>query len=190
MVRKLLLTLHVTSSVGWIGAVVAFFGLSVIGLTSDVPATVRGAYLVMAPAAWYVLIPLALASLATGVIVSLVTPWGLLRHYWVIFKLLITAFATLVLFTYMPTFRQMAAAAADPTLPLESVRNPSPIVHSVLALVILLIATVLGIYKPPAAVGDPRTPGWVKVFGSIAVLVGAAYVLAHLAGGPARHMAH
>ena len=45
--RKLTLAVHVTSSVGWLGAVTVFLGLSVVGLTSDDAATVRGAYLVM-----------------------------------------------------------------------------------------------------------------------------------------------
>jgi hypothetical protein len=45
--RKLALTTHVTASVGWLGAVIAFLALSVAGLTSQDPQTVKGAYLVM-----------------------------------------------------------------------------------------------------------------------------------------------
>ena len=45
--RKLALTTHVVSSVGWLGAVIAFLALSVAGLTSQDPQTVRGAYLLM-----------------------------------------------------------------------------------------------------------------------------------------------
>jgi uncharacterized membrane protein len=141
--RKLALTAHVTSSVGWIGAVVVFVGLAVVGLTSQDGQTVRGAYLVMEPAAWFVLVPFAFASLFTGLVMSLGTTWGLFRHYWVVFKLLITAFATLVLLIYMETFRRMASVAANQAADLNAVRNPSPLVHSVLALLILLVATVL-----------------------------------------------
>jgi hypothetical protein len=47
---------HVASSVGWLGAVVVFLAVAVIGLTSQDPQTVRGAYLVMEPAAWFVLV--------------------------------------------------------------------------------------------------------------------------------------
>jgi hypothetical protein len=95
--RRLLLTAHVTSSVGWIGAVCVFLALAGIGLTSQSADTVRGAYLVMDRAAWLALVPFAIASLISGVVVALTTPWGLFRHYWVVFKLLITAFATVVL---------------------------------------------------------------------------------------------
>jgi hypothetical protein len=45
--RKLALTTHVTASVGWLGAVIAFLALSIAGLTSQDPQTVQGAYLVM-----------------------------------------------------------------------------------------------------------------------------------------------
>jgi hypothetical protein len=146
--RRFTFTTHVTSSIGWIGAVVVFLALAVIGLTSEDEATVRGAYLVMAPAAWFVLVPLAHASLFSGIILSLGTPWGLIRHYWVAVKLAITVFSTVILIIYMGTFRQMAGVAADPVVALDVVRNPSPVVHATLALLLLLAATVLAIYKP------------------------------------------
>jgi hypothetical protein len=146
--RKLALTVHVTSSVGWLGAVLAFLALAVVGLTSQDAQTVRGVYLVMEPAAWLVLVPLAFASLLTGLVQSLGTTWGLFRHYWVLFKLLITVFATVVLLIYMGTFRYMAGVAADPSADLGVVRNASPGLHAVLALLVLLVATVLAVYKP------------------------------------------
>src|ERR671916_2640913 len=92
--RRVIFTTHVTSSVGWIGAVLVFLALAAIGLSSEDERTVRGAYLVMAPAAWFVLVPLAHASLLSGIVLSLGTTWGLFRHYWVVLKLLITVFAT------------------------------------------------------------------------------------------------
>ena len=146
--RKLALTAHVTASVGWIGAAVAFLALAVVALVADDPQTVRGAYLVMEPAAWAVLVPLAVASLLTGVVSSLGTSWGLIRHYWVVVKLVITAFATAVLLMYMETFAYLADRAADPGLDLPAVRNPSPALHAALALMVLLVPMVLSVYKP------------------------------------------
>jgi hypothetical protein len=157
--RKLALTAHVTCSVGWVGAVIVFQGLALIALLSRDPQAVRGAYLVMEPAAWFVLLPFALASLLTGLVSSLGTKWGLFRHYWVVFKLAITVIATVILLTYMETFAVMASMAADPDAELGMVRNPSPLLHASLALVALLVATVLGIYKPQGV-----TPyGWRKL---------------------------
>ena len=146
--RRFTFTTHVTSSVGWVGAVFVFVALAAIGLTSQDERTVRGAYLVMAPAGWFVLVPLAHASLVSGIALSLGTPWGLIRHYWVALKLVITAFSTVILVIYMGTFRQMAGVAADPLVELGLVRNPSPLVHAILALALLIAATVLAVYKP------------------------------------------
>ena len=146
--RRFTVTTHVTSSVGWVGAVLAFLALAVIGFTSEDEVKVRGEYLLMAPAAWFVLVPLAHASLLSGIVLSLGTLWGLFRHYWVVLKLGITVFATVILLIYMGTFRQMAGVAADPVMDYAVVRNASPIVHAILALILLFAATVLGIYKP------------------------------------------
>ena len=57
-------------------------------------------------------------------------------------------FSTIVLLIYMETFGQMAGIAADLSVGLGLVRNPSPIVHATLALVVLFVATVLALYKP------------------------------------------
>ena len=146
--RKLALTAHVTTSVGWLGAVVAFLGLAIVGLTSRDAATVRAVYLVMEPGARFVLVPLAVASLVIGIAQSLGTPWGLFRHYWVICKLLMTVFATVVLLMYVQTLRALAGVAADPSADLEAVRSPSPALHAGLALLLLVGTTVLAVYKP------------------------------------------
>src|SRR5688572_11867948 len=103
-VRRFALMTHVSTSVGWMGAAFVFLAHAVIGLTSDDPQVVRGVYLVMEPAAWLALVPLALAALLSGIVQSLGTTWGLFRHYWVVFKLLITTLATVILLIYMATF--------------------------------------------------------------------------------------
>ena len=130
--RKLALTAHVTSSVGWLGAVVAFLALSIAGLTSQDPQMVRGAYLVMELTGWVVLVPLSLASLLTGLVCSLGSIWGLFRHYWVLFKLLINVVATMVLLLYMQTLDYLADVAAAASLSSEpsGLRSLSPVLHA------------------------------------------------------------
>jgi hypothetical protein len=149
--RKLALTAHVTASVGWLGAVVAFLALSVAGLASQDAQTVRGAYLVMELTGWVVLVPMSLASLLTGLVCSLGSVWGLFRHYWVLFKLAINAVATIVLLLYMQTLDHLgdvAAATALSSGELRVLRSPSPVLHAATALLLLLVATTLAIYKP------------------------------------------
>ncbi len=146
--RKLVLTAHVTSSVGWLGAVAGFLALAVVGLSSQDDRTVRGAYLVMEVAAGFVLVPFAFASLLTGLVQSLGTEWGLFRHYWVVFKLLMNVFASIVLLLYMQTLSYLAGVASDSSADLGVVRNPSPVLHAGAALLLLLVAVTLSVYKP------------------------------------------
>jgi hypothetical protein len=150
--RKVAVTAHVTASVGWLGAVVAFLALSVAGLTSQNPQTVRGAYLAMELTGWAVLVPFSLASLLTGLVCSLGSTWGLFRHYWVLFKLVINVVATTVLLLYMQTLDYLGDVAARTTTEvpgeLGELRDPSPTLHAAAALLLLLVATTLAIYKP------------------------------------------
>jgi hypothetical protein len=149
--RKVVLTAHVMSSVGWFGAIAVFLALGAVGLTSQDSQTVRAAYLAMEPAAWFALVPLAFASLLTGLVQSLGTTWGLFRHYWVLFKLLINVAAIVVMLMYMQTLSYLAGVAAQTTLSSDDLgvlRTPSVVLHSVLALLLLLVATVLAVYKP------------------------------------------
>jgi hypothetical protein len=150
--RRLTLTTHVTASVGWLGAVMAFLALSVAGLTSQDPQTVQGAYVAMELTGWVVLVPLSLASLATGLVCSLGSAWGLVRHYWVMFKLVINLVATIVLLLYMQTLQHLgdvaAAAMALSVTGLRGLSDPSPALHATAALLLLLAATTLAIYKP------------------------------------------
>jgi len=157
--RKLALTAHVTSSVGWMGAVACFLALAVVGLTAGDDPAARAAYVAMKTTTWAVIVPLCLASLVTGVIESLGTPWGLLRHDWVVAKLVLTLLATVVLLAHTQPIGLLAHAAARATVPgdLHSIRIQL-LVDAAAALFVLLLATVLAIYKPRG-----MTPyGWRK----------------------------
>lgn len=147
--RKLALTAHVTSSVGRMGAVACFLALAVAGLTGGEDQAVRAAYVAMKTTTWAVIVPLCLASLATGVIESLGTPWGLFRHYWVVAKLVLTLLATVVLLAHTQPIGLLAHAAARATLAgdLHSIRVQL-LVDAAAALFVLLMATVLAVYKP------------------------------------------
>ena len=139
--RKFALTAHVTSSVGWLGAVAGFLALAVAGLTSQDAQMVRAAYLAMELTAWFVIVPLALASLLTGLVQSLGTTWGLFRHYWVLAKLLITVFATIVLLLQMKPIGYVAGVAAETTLSRADLRAAriELVVHAAAGLLVLLV---------------------------------------------------
>jgi hypothetical protein len=149
-VRKLALTAHVVSSVGWLGAVAAFLALAVAGVTSTHAPMVRGAYLAMECTGWFVIVPLSLASLLTGLIQSLGTEWGLLRHYWILVKLVLTVLATLVLLVHMQPIGDVAAVAAERSLSSADLARLriQLIADAGAALLVLLGATVLSVFKP------------------------------------------
>jgi hypothetical protein len=148
--RKFALTAHVASSVGTLGAVVVFLALALAGLTSADAQTVRASYIVMEPIAWRVIVPLILGSLTTGIIQSLGTPWGLFRHYWVVIKLLVTIFVAVVLFLQLGLISEMANAAATKEFSRGFLWDArlSLAIHAGAGLLVLLVPTVLSVYKP------------------------------------------
>ena len=153
---KLTLTIHVSASVGWLGAIAAFLAVAITGLTTRDSSMVRAAYQGMDWIGWFVLVPLSFASLLSGLIQALGTPWGLFRHYWVIFKLLINVLANAVLLAYM--FELSAAVSMLARMDAGQLRSTSPVLHASAALLLLLVAVVLSIYKPRGV-----TPyGWRK----------------------------
>jgi len=148
--RKFTLTAHVAFSVGWLGAVAGFLALAVASLTSQDAQTVRAAYLAMELTAWFVIAPLSLASLLTGLVQSLGTTWGLFRHYWVVAKLLINVLATIALLMWLPSIRYLAGVAAKTTLSSVDLGGPQTeaVIRAGGALLLLLAATAIAVYKP------------------------------------------
>lgn len=148
--RKLALAVHLAVSVGWIGAVAAYTALDLAAYTSDDPQALRAAYIGMGWIAGSVIVPLALMSLATGLLVSLGTKWGLLQHWWVLISLLLTSFAAVVLMVEVGTINTHAAVAGRATTSDAELRAlGSTLVHSVGGTLVLLVVLVLNVYKPP-----------------------------------------
>ena len=148
--RKFALTVHVIASVGWFGAVAAFLALAVTGVSSDDPQIARAAYLAMDLTTRFVIVPFALASLLSGIIQSLGTPWGLFRHYWVLLKFFITLLSTLLLLVHTRPIGMLAEIAREKPLAAAGMHHlqVQMLADSAAALLILLIATALAVYKP------------------------------------------
>jgi hypothetical protein len=149
-VRKFALTAHVTVSVGWLGAVAGFLALAIAGLSSADAQLVRAAYLTMELTGWFVIVPLSLASLLTGILQGLGTRWGLFQHYWVLFKLVINLLATIILLVHMQPISYLAGVAAETTLASADLRGLrlQIVFDAGAALLVLIVATTLAVYKP------------------------------------------
>ena len=148
--RKLALTTHVTSSVGWLGSVAAFLALAIAGLGSEDSQMVRAAYLAMHLTTWFVIVPLSVASLLTGLVESLGTTWGVFRHYWVVTKLLLTTLATIILLVHTQPIGRVALVAAQTPLASGDLRQVrlQLVGDAAAALFVLLVTTALSVYKP------------------------------------------
>ena len=145
--RKFMLTVHLTCSVGWIGAVVAYLALGVSAVTSEEAQTVRAAWIAMELTGWFAIVPMALASLLTGLVMALGTPWGLFRHYWVLFSFVLTIVANVVLLLHMPDVSVLADVAQEAE-GASLAGLGGDLLHPGLGLVVLLVITVLNVYKP------------------------------------------
>ena len=147
--RNLVLAIHLTISVGWIGAIAAYLSLDVAAATSHDPQTLRVSYVGMGLIVTTVIVPFAIGSLLTGVIISLGTKWGLIRHWWVTISLVLTLIATAVLLIETGTVAAYAAVAADPATSADELRSlGSTLVHSIGGALVLLGVLVLNVYKP------------------------------------------
>ena len=109
-----------------------------------------GAYLAMELTGWFVIVPLSLASLLTGVVLSLGTTWGLFRHYWVLAKIVVTMPAIALLLLHRQPINRVARVAAETTLTRADLGGLriQLVAYAAAALVVLLVATVLSMYKP------------------------------------------
>jgi hypothetical protein len=145
--RRAVLSVHVICSVGWIGAAVAYLALGIAAELSKQPGTVRAAWIAMELTGWYVILPAAGLAVLTGLVISLGTQWGLLRHYWVLFALVLSTLSLVVLVLHMPTVTSMAdqARTIDDT---SAATLGGDILHPALGLVVLIVVAVLNIYKP------------------------------------------
>jgi hypothetical protein len=202
-VRRFALTTHVTASVGWFGAVAVFLSLAVAGLASQNPQTVRAAYLSMELATWAVIVPLSVAALLTGIIQSVGTTWGLFRHYWVVAKLALTVLATIILLVHTQPIGRVAAVAAERVLSSADLHQLriQLVADAGAALLALLVATTLSVYKPWGMTSYARRVGavltvegtatgpspWVPLWLLGIVIVVALFVALHLANGGLHH---
>jgi hypothetical protein len=96
---------------------------------------------------WFVIVPLALAALLTGLVMALGTPWGLFRHYWVVITLVLTILSTAVLLLHMPTVSALAGAARVAN-GADLVGLRGDLLHAGGGLLVLLVVTALNVYKP------------------------------------------
>ncbi len=194
--RRLMLTAHITFSVGWLGAVAGFLALSIAALTSQDADMVRSAYLAMNLIGLSIIVPLSLAALVTGLVQSLGTEWGLFRHYWILTKFVLTIVA--IFFLLLHQFGAVAeaarrvSAAAPGTFPEVGQLGTKLVVVAGLAILVLLVITTLSVFKPwgktrnwcpqqqPTA--NAGLSGRLRILLAVICVIVAGFLVLHFAG--------
>ena len=140
--RKLVLTVHVITAVGWLGVDLVLLTFGISGLAGADPELVY-------PAQSYIgrvlFTPLSALVWLVGVVNALFTPWRLLKHWWVLVKLLVTTLMLcLVLFLLYPAL----SGAGDLAGALPQRDRINLVVAPSVSTSLLIFATVLSTYKP------------------------------------------
>lgn len=144
--RRVSLVLHVVASAGWLGLTLGLLALGLTAATTGSAVTVEASVRAMKLFADRLLLPLAFLTLATGLLLSLGTQWGLARHRWVYTKFWLTlATTTATAFALRPGVNAaVASVAAGEGLPDAGDVLMGPVV----SLTAYLFMTVISVLKP------------------------------------------
>jgi hypothetical protein len=139
------LTLHVAVSVGWLGGAFTMIVLGVGAMRTGDPALRHAAYVAAHLGDRAVMIPASLLALLTGLLSSLGTPWGLIRHYWVLTKLVLTIGVMLFGAFYLSQWVKQAVAVPAGTAP--GILGWQIVLSGVATFSVLFINTILSVFK-------------------------------------------
>ncbi|MGC4809730.1 hypothetical protein ACLQ29_04270 [Micromonospora sp. DT228] len=157
MARKVWLTLHVGIGVGWLGISTGMLLLAVTGATADSHELQHGAYLLLGRFDIFLAIPSAFLAIVTGVVVSLGTPWGLLRHRWVLAKLVIALALPFLAGFEGPWIEELEARSAPGLI--ETGTTGMLLIGAMgLFAALLWTATILSVFKPGGRTRWGRRP--------------------------------
>lgn len=140
--RKALTTVHIVSSVALLGQELVLVVLALVAIRSTDPSLVRGVYTLLGILVPSVGIPLFLVALVSGVVLSLRTRWGLLRHYWVIAKLVLLLATALMGALWVSPYAEQLIS--DPRPGWQAAHLAGVLTQ----LSALTVATALSVYKP------------------------------------------
>lgn len=152
--RKAVLVVHVAASVSWLGLSLGLLTLAATAVTTSDPALVRGSYLAAGRFGEVLFAPVSVIAFATGVVLALGTKWGLVRHWWVLAKFVLTLVPLILTFLSLrPGLAVLAEAANTMTdADLASFANSADAINMVVApsvaSTMYLSSTILSVTKP------------------------------------------
>ncbi|NUS84279.1 MAG: DUF2269 domain-containing protein [Streptomyces sp.] len=144
--RRALLVVHVVVSVGWLGLTLCLLALGIAGAASGSADTAEAAYRAMKIFGDWLIAPISLASLLSGVALSLGTPWGLARYRWVYIKFWLTVPAAGA--SIFALRAEIASAAGDASAGRAVPSTVDLVIAPSVALGVYLFLTAISVLKP------------------------------------------
>jgi hypothetical protein len=135
--HRVVLTAHILTSAGWFGAAVVVAALLGVAGASDGAAS-PALYRAVHTSIW-VTVPLGVGAVVTGIVLGVITKWGVVRYRWVVAKELL---ALAVIATDLVLLGPSAADALHG-------RADAPLLQPAIAhCIVLTVATALSVFKP------------------------------------------
>jgi hypothetical protein len=152
--RKSVMVLHAITGIGWMGVDIALFVLLITARTTDDATLVVSGFNAIRIIVPVAVPPLSLGILVTGLILGWGTPWGLVRHWWVLVKLILSLIMTVLVFlSLVPAASSIPVLSATP-MSADAVRAglgslPTQLMFPpIVSFLMLGVATILSIFKP------------------------------------------
>ncbi|OEU96147.1 hypothetical protein AN216_22170 [Streptomyces oceani] len=136
---------HVIVSVGWLGLTLCLLTLAIAGATSEASTTDEMAYRAMRTFSDWLLAPLALLTALSGLVLSLGTPWGLARHWWVWIKFVLTL---ALIAASLLALRGVIGHAADQVAAGAEVHAQDLVMGPAVSLTAYVFLTAISVLKP------------------------------------------
>ena len=149
--KQSVLAVHIATAVGLFGVDLCLVLLGALGLAGVQPQRLYPAASLIAA---LLLRPLALAALATGILLAFLTGWRLFAYWWTTIKLAIAAaLLSAAIFILLPAFEAAASAAAMEISP----ENRLPLfLAPAIASALLAVAIGLSVFKPQWRLNQTR----------------------------------
>ncbi|MFI0410799.1 hypothetical protein [Actinomadura sp. 3N508] len=149
-VRKIVLVVHVTSSVGWLGIITVQGTLGITAVTADDPGMAGAMFTAMLFIDAVFLGPAAFLALFSGIVLAAGTRWGLLRRWWVATKfvlMLVLMVLPISAWQAVPVDGHALVEAGRPMADIRDALGATPYL-AMISPVLALSAVILSTTKP------------------------------------------
>ncbi|MFJ8073487.1 DUF2269 domain-containing protein [Streptomyces sp. NPDC096176] len=145
-VRRAILVVHVAASAAWLGLTLGLLALALTAYTTKTTSMIEASYRSMNVFTDWLVLPVALLTLLSGLVLSLGTKWGLARHRWVYIKFWLTVATTTA---SVLVLRPGVSRAADTVASDGMVAEPRDVLMGpAVSLTAYLFMTAISVLKP------------------------------------------